>query len=94
VKLRLPRSRGSQIYLLLLIGVFVGLVMVVSGPWRAGLMVVGATFVVASLARVLVSAEHVGMLRVRSKAFDIFWTTTLGISLCLLALLVPPGPAG
>ena len=69
-----------------------GLLMVVSGPWRAGLMVVGATFVVAALARVVVPAEHVGMLRVRGKAFDIFWTTTLGISLCLLALLVPPGP--
>ena len=93
MKFRLPRSRGSQIYLLLLIGVFVGLVMVVSGPWRAGLMVVGATFVVASLARVVVSAEHVGMLRVRGKTFDIVWTTTLGVSLILLALLVPPGPS-
>jgi Protein of unknown function (DUF3017) len=89
----MPRSRGSQIYLLLLFGVCVGLLMVVSGPWRAGLMVVGGTFVVAALARVVVSAEHVGMLRVRSKAFDIFWTGMLGISLCLLALLVPPGPS-
>ncbi len=94
MKVRLPRSRGSQIYLLLLLGVFVGLLMVVSGPWRAGLVLVGATFVVATLARVVVSAEHVGMLRVRSKAFDIFWTATLGISLCLLALLVPAGPGG
>jgi predicted neutral ceramidase superfamily lipid hydrolase len=94
VKFRLPRSRGSQIYLLLLIGVFVGLLMVVSGPWREGLMVVGITFIVAALARLVVSAEHVGMLRVRSKAFDIFWTTTLGVSLCVLALVVPPGPSG
>jgi predicted neutral ceramidase superfamily lipid hydrolase len=93
VRLRLPRSRGSQIYLLLLIGVFVGLLMVVSGPWREGLMVVGGTFIVAALARLVVSAEHVGMLRVRSKAFDIFWTTTLGVSLCVLALVVPPGPS-
>ncbi len=82
MKVRLPRSRGSQIYLLLLAGVLAGL-----------LMVVGGTFVVASLARVVVSAEHVGMLRVRGKAFDVFWTATLGISLCLLALLVPPGPS-
>ena len=93
MKFRLPRSRGSQIYLLLLFGVFVGLVMVVSGPWRAGLMLVGATFVVAALARVVVPAEHVGMLRVRGKAFDIFWTATLGVSLCVLALVVPPGPS-
>ena len=94
MKFRLPRSRGSQIYLMLLVGVFVGLVMVVSGPWRAGLVLVGGTFVVAALARVVVPAEHVGMLRVRSKAFDIFWTATLGISLCVLAIVVPPGPAG
>lgn len=93
MKFRLPRSRGSQIYLLLLLGVVAGLMMVASGPWRAGLMVVGGTFVLAALARVLVSAEHVGMLRVRSKAFDIFWTASLGISLSLLALLVPPGPS-
>ena len=93
MKFRLPRSRGSQIYLLLLFGVFAGLMLVVGGPWRAGLMVVGGTFVVAALARVVVSAEHVGMLRVRGKAFDVFWTATLGVSLCLLALLVPPGPA-
>lgn len=88
-----PRSRGSQFYLLLLVGVAVGLLLVVSGPWRAGLMVVGITFVLGALARVVVSAEHVGMLRVRGKAFDVFWTSTLGISLCLLALLVPPGPS-
>ncbi len=93
MKFRLPRSRGSQIYLLLLFGVFAGLVMVISGPWRAGLMLVGITFVVAALARVVVPAEHVGMLRVRGKAFDIFWTATLGVSLCVLALVVPPGPS-
>ena len=87
-----PRSRGSQFYLLLLVGVAVGLLLVVGGPWRTGLMVIGATFVVGAAARAVVSAEHVGMLRVRSKAFDIFWTATLGISLFVLALVVPPGP--
>ena len=93
MKFRLPRSRGSQIYLLLQAGVFVGLVLVVTGPWRRGLLVVGATFVVAALARVVVPVEHVGMLRVRNKTFDIFWTTTLGISLVVLAIVVPPGPS-
>ena len=93
MKFRLPRSRGSQIYLLLLAGVFVGLMLVVSGPWRAGLLVVGVTFVIAALARVVVPVEHVGMLRVRNKAFDIFWTATLGLSLVVLAIVVPPGPS-
>jgi hypothetical protein len=88
----LPRSRGSQIYLLLLVGVAVGLGLVAFGPWRAGLMVVGVTFLVAAIARVLVPPDHVGMLRVRGRTFDIVWTTLLGTSLSLLALLVPPGP--
>ena len=91
--MKLPRSRGSQIYLLLLVGVFGGLVLVVAGPWRAGLLVVGSTFAVGALARLVVPADHVGMLRVRGKAFDIFWTGTLGVSLVLLAVLVPPGPS-
>jgi hypothetical protein len=89
---KLPRSRGSQIYLLLLVGVLVGLALVVTGPWRAGLLIIGSTFVVGALARLVVPADHVGMLRVRGKAFDIFWTGTLGVSLVLLAAVVPPGP--
>jgi membrane protein YdbS with pleckstrin-like domain len=92
VKVPLPRSRGSQIYLLLLVGVAVGLVLVAFGAWRAGLMVVGVTFVLGAIARVVVPPDHVGMLRVRGRTFDIVWMTLLGGSLALLALLVPPGP--
>ena len=87
-----PRSRGSQIYLALLVGVAVGLVLVAVGAWRAGLMVVGVTFVAAAVARVVVPQDHVGMLRVRGRTFDIVWTTVLGVSLAVLALVVPPGP--
>ena len=89
-----PRSRGSQIYLLLLMAVAVGLGLVISGPWRAGLAVIGSAFVVASLARVAVPADHVGMLRVRGKAFDVVWTLVLGVSLLVLAAVVPPPPGG
>lgn len=88
----MPRSRGSQIYLALLVGVAVGLVLVAVGVWRAGLMVVGVTFVAAAVARVVVPQDHVGMLRVRGRTFDIVWTTVLGVSLAVLALVVPPGP--
>lgn len=90
----MPRSRGSQIYLLLLVAVAVGLGLVVSGPWRSGLAVIGGAFVVASLARVVVPADHVGMLRVRGKIFDVVWTMLLGASLLVLAVVVPPPPGG
>ncbi len=43
--IKLPRSRGSQFYLLTLLGVFIGLVIVALGPWRLGIYVIGATFV-------------------------------------------------
>lgn len=86
----MPRSRGSQIYLCLLLGVAAGLVLVLVGPWRAGLMVVGVTFLLGALARVVVPPDHVGMLRVRGRTFDICWMTMLGVSLSVLALVVPP----
>jgi hypothetical protein len=87
-----PRSRGSQIYLVVLLAVAVGLVLVAVGSWRLGVLVVGAAFLTAAGARVVVPPSHVGMLRVRGKVFDVFWTTTLGVSLMVLSVVVPPGP--
>lgn len=85
-----PRSRGSQIYLVQLLVVAVGLALVIAGLWRAGLLVVGASFIVSAFARLVVPSDHVGMLRVRGKAFDVFWTGALGVALVALALVVPP----
>ena len=85
-----PRSGGSRIYLVLLVGVAVGMLLVLTGPWRAGLMVVGVTFVVGAVARVVVPPDHLGMLRVRGRTFDVVWMGTLGVSLGALAVLVPP----
>jgi hypothetical protein len=89
--MKLPRSRGSQFYLLTLLGVFVGLVLVAFGAWRLGLYVIGATFVANALGRLVVTEAHKGMLNVRNRSFDVFWTTTLGISLLVLAAVVPSG---
>jgi hypothetical protein len=84
-----PRSRGSQLYLLHLLAVLAGLVIVVLGSWRTGIVVVGVAFVIGAAARVVVPVSHTGMLRVRGKAFDVFWMTTLGVSLVVLALVIP-----
>ncbi|MDQ3156186.1 MAG: DUF3017 domain-containing protein [Actinomycetota bacterium] len=88
----LPRSRGSQLYLLQLLVVATGLVLVMFGVWRTGLHVIGAAFVGGAIARAIVPVEHEGMLHVRSKPFDIFWMTTLGVALITLAIAVPPPP--
>lgn len=85
----LPRSNGSRIYLLHLLVVAAGLVVIVLGWWRTGVVVIGASFILAALARTMVPPEHTGMLRVRGKAFDVAWMGFLGASLVLLALVVP-----
>jgi len=87
-----PRSRGSQLYLLQLLSVVVGLVLVVVGPWRAGVAVVGGAFIVGAVARSVVPVSHTGMLRVRGKAFDTLWMTLLGVALVVLALVIPEQP--
>jgi len=89
---KLPRSRGSQFYLLQLVAVVVGLVLVGLGQWRAGVMAIGLSFVAGSLARSVVPIDHTGMLRVRGKAFDMMWMATLGVALIVLPLLIPDQP--
>lgn len=91
--MKLPRSRGSQLYLLTLVGVAVGLGLVAIEQWRTGLTVVGATFVVSAIGRAAMPEDHLGMLQVRGKVFDVVWTTLLGVGLVALAVVVPPGPA-
>lgn len=90
--MKAPRSRGSQLYLLQLFVVVVGLGLVVAGPWRAGVAVVGAAFIVGAVARSVVPVSHTGMLRVRGKAFDVVWMSLLGVALVVLALVIPDQP--
>lgn len=90
--MKLPRSRGSQLYLLQLIGVAIGLFLIAISHWRLGVTVVGASFIASALARIIVPARHHGMLQVRGKAFDIAWTTLLGVGLVVLAAVIPPQP--
>jgi hypothetical protein len=89
---RLPRSRGSQLYLLQLVVVVIGLVLVAVDQWRAGVVAMGLAFVAGALARSVVPIDHTGMLRVRGKAFDMLWMATLGIALIVLPILIPNQP--
>ena len=90
--LRIPRTRGTQTYVVLLACVLVGLAMVAAGFWRKGLVVIGAVFVVAAGARAALPGEQSGLLAVRGRGFDVAWTAFLGVSLVVLAFSVPPGP--
>ncbi len=87
-----PRSRGTQAYIVLLLLVLVGLALVALGYWRRGILVVGATFLASATLRAVVPEEHKGLLAVRGRGFDIAWTTLLGASLLVLGVVIDPGP--
>lgn len=87
--MKLPRSYGSRVYLAQLIAVAVGLVFLLLGWWRPGVGLIAASFVVAATARAVISDDHVGMLGVRGRIFDITWMSVLGVSLGVLAIIVP-----
>lgn len=87
--MRLPRSVGSRIYLLHLAAVAGALLLIVTGSWRTGTLVIGASFLGASAARLVVPDPQSGMLRVRGRAFDVAWMGFLGGALVALALVVP-----
>lgn len=91
--LTFPFSRGSRLYLLVLAGVVAGLVVVLVGPWRIGLGAIGVSFIVGAGMRLVVPHDHSGLLRVRGRVFDAVWMTFLGVSLIVLAVIVPPPPS-
>ena len=70
----------------------VGLALIAADVWRAGVIVVGVTFVLGAVARAVVPVSHTGMLRVRGKVFDMVWMTLLGVALVVLAVVIPNQP--
>ncbi|HZK35567.1 MAG TPA: DUF3017 domain-containing protein [Aeromicrobium sp.] len=91
--LTFPFSRGSRLYLLVLAGVVVGLLLVLIGPWRIGLGTMGGSFIAGAGLRLVVPHDQSGLLRVRGRVFDAVWMTFLGVSLIVLAVIVPPPPS-
>jgi hypothetical protein len=89
---RRPSTVGGVVYLVVVALSIVGLVMVAAGPWRRGITLIGAALVLAALARVLLSDFNSGMLRVRSKLFDVAALAAVGALLIVLAHVIPNQP--
>jgi len=70
-----------------------GLLVVALGPWRVGVGVVGSALVVTSVARTMLPDRHAGLLRIRRATADVMAMTALGVTMVLLALLVPDQPS-
>ena len=89
---RRPRTRGGVVYLLVLLVAAAGLGLVVSGQWRTGTTVLGGSFLLATLGRVVLPDRDAGMLKLRRKAIDVPTLLAIGVALVVLASVVPPAP--
>lgn len=70
-------------------GGVVGLAAVATDHFRAGCLLLGFSVLFAALARLLLPARRVGLLVVRSRAFDVLVLATMGVALVVLAIIVP-----
>lgn len=79
--------------LLVLGGGTAGLLVVAFGAFRPGCSLLGAAVLFAAVARAVLPARRVGLLVVRSRAFDVVVLAGMGAALVVLAAVVP-GPPG
>jgi hypothetical protein len=89
---RRPRTRGGVAYLMVLLVAAAGLAMVVAGLWRAGTMLLGVAFLLATVSRIALADEDAGMLKLRRKAIDVPTLLAIGLALVVLAAVVPQQP--
>jgi hypothetical protein len=89
VRRRYPSTFGGLIYLVVVVSTVAGLVMVAFGPWRRGVALVGFTLVFAASMRLVTKEDEAGMLRVRSRWFDVTVLAGVGVSLIALAANIP-----
>ncbi|MEO5709396.1 MAG: DUF3017 domain-containing protein [Nocardioidaceae bacterium] len=90
--LKRPQTVGGVIYLAVVAASVVGLGIVLAGAWRTGVSWIGAGLLLASASRLVLSERGAGMLRVRRKWSDVLMLTVAGVSLIVLAVVVPNQP--
>jgi hypothetical protein len=88
--LKRPSTTGGLVYLLVAGTLAVGLAIVVLGPWRTGVVLMGVALSVAFVARAVLPDEHAGMLRIRRRLVDL---TTLAVCAAGMFALVAAIPS-
>lgn len=86
---RYPSTFGGLIYLIVVVTALVGLGIVAFGPWRRGIALIGFALVFAAGMRLVTREDEAGMLRVRSRWFDVTVLAAVGASLIALATNIP-----
>lgn len=79
--------------LVVVAGVVAGLVTAFlgAGTWRLGAVLIGVSLVVGAVERLVLPGREAGLLQVRSKPFDVAVLLLTGVSVVVLAVVVPPG---
>ncbi len=90
---RRPRTLGGAVYLAVVAVSLAALLLVLLGPWRAGMTLLGGAFVSAALARWVIPDANAGMLHLRRKAIDVPTLMLIGTALITLAVVIPARPA-
>jgi hypothetical protein len=89
-----PPIRGGWVgrqwpLLLVLGGCLTAFLTVTLDHFRTGCLLFGCSVLFAALSRAVLPARRVGLLVVRSRAFDLLILLTMGVSLVVLAVIVP-----
>ena len=90
---RHPSTVGGAVYLLVLAATIAGLVLVALGPWRRGTGLIGVAMLVAAGTRSVLGEGDSGMLRVRSRWFDVVALAAVGALTIALSVVIPDQPA-
>jgi peptidoglycan/LPS O-acetylase OafA/YrhL len=90
---RVPSTPGGAVYLVVVALSAVGLAIVAWGPWRRGVALIGVALLLGALVRVFLRENDAGMLRVRSRWFDVIALAGVGATLLVLASVIPNQPA-
>lgn len=69
-------------------GLVVGMIIVVTGQWRMGCLVIGAVLGVGSLERMLLPESRVGLLQARSRLLDTLALLIMAVGIIVLAVTV------
>ena len=90
---RIPSTLGGLVYLIVVAASAVGLLIIAFGPWRRGVGLIGLALLFGALARIVLSENNAGMLRVRrSRWADVLMLGGVGTALIVLASVIPNQP--
>ena len=87
-----PSTFGGLVYLGVLVAALTGVVIAAAGAWRTGVSWLAVSLLAAAVARMALSDDNAGMLRVRRKVLDATILIGLGVALLFLATTIPDQP--